>query len=687
MQDIQTLRGKWPDSVIAQQQNWIGESAGNRVSFPIRISAEDGSFKDEIVRVYTTRLDTLLGVQFLALSVTHQLVKSLMETNGELKHFIEHVLPTLPAGTKAGFWLSNVNASNPMDRETDEDGIERQANRYNIPVFVAPYVLGGLGTSAIMGVPAHDLRDYDFWKENRPGEPIKYVISRKGTTDPTIPVTRDGKIPKTPTVGRGVLNENCGKYAGMTCIQGHDAFYKILRKENMIIGTKRFKMRDWLISRQRFWGTPIPIIHCGSCGPVPVKDEDLPVLLPKVELTGKGGSPLKQAQNGEWVKTTCPKCGGPAERDTDTMDTFVDSSWYFMKFGEGKTPEETVMPVDIYIGGVEHAILHLLYSRFISKFIGKLHDDTRYFEPFKRLITQGMVHGRTLTDPDTGRFLKPEDVRETSQGPIVKSTGAWCDISYEKMSKSKFNGIDPTEFLEEYGIDATRAHILFQAPVSDILDWDSTKIIGMQRWLAKVRLIANKAASEADYIKTNEVRAASQDVAERGAHELKRELRAAVQGVSTSMEDIYSLNTAISDLMILTNFLISIEPEDVGSDVYVLAVETLLKLMSPICPATSGECWEWIHGSRSALEDQKWPEESDFELEKQKYTYINVQVNGKYKFTLHEQPFNWADGNDPEAGVLEKVYATDEGYRLLHGRQIKNVIVVKGKNLVNILSK
>ncbi|KAJ6259712.1 hypothetical protein Dda_5350 [Drechslerella dactyloides] len=697
--NLEQLKGVWPESVIAQQEHWIGESTGQRVAFPIRTVRPDGSLHDDVVKIYTTRLDTLLGVQFLALSVTHPIVQSTMETNAELKHFVEKVLPTLPPGTKAGFLLPNITATNPIDVEETDDGEkdgETPVREYNLPVFVAPYVLGGLGTSAVMGVPAHDLRDFDFWKENRPGEPVKYVISMKTRPERNSVDASAGSSsstrPKTPAVKEGVLNENCGKYAGLSCYEGHKAFFGILKRQQMVKPTKRYKMRDWLISRQRFWGTPIPIVHCGSCGPVAVKDEDLPVMLPKVKLTGKGGSPLKDAENGEWIKTTCPKCGAPAERETDTMDTFVDSSWYFMRFGEDAAdPQLSVMPVDIYIGGVEHAILHLLYARFISKFIAKFDNDARYFEPFKRLITQGMVHGRTYTDPETGRFLKPDEVQAWGPRAQIRGTQRECTVTYEKMSKSKHNGVDPTLCIQKHGLDATRAHILFQAPVSDVLDWDESKIIGMTRWLNKVRGLARTAAVEEAYKRTlGSYHLSASATSAKEARELMKQVRAAIQGVTASMEDVYSLNTAVSDLTILTNYLHATKPEEVGSEGYVRAYETLLKLMSPICPAISADCWEIVHGPRNLLEEQPWPDPTEFlEHESQRANVVDiiVQINGKYKLTLHDQPVGWAAGLNVEDWIVDSVYLTDEGFRLLTGRKVSKVIVVKDKNLVNILAQ
>lgn len=372
------------------------------------------------------------------------------------------------------------------------------------------------------------------------------------------------------------------------------------------------------------------------------------------------------------------------------MDTFVDSSWYFIRFGREPDPEHSLMPVDIYIGGVEHAILHLLYARFISKFIGKVNKDERFLEPFRRLISQGMVHGRTLSDPDTGKFLKSDETEMMEDGTmIVKATGKPCNTTFEKMSKSKHNGVDPTETLEKYGLDATRAHILFSAPVSDVCSWDEQKIVGMQRWLARVRRVSAIAKDEYEFIQaTGEKHRSRTPEIDAAANQLKRQLVIGIRGVTASMEDIYSLNTAVSDLTILTGYIHKVTPEEVGSANYVDAVATLLKLSSPISPAISAECWESIFGRRSLLEAQQWPNDHEFLVAHDPhFVDVNVHVNGKFKLTLRDLPKDWSLVQNPEQTMVDMIFNTEEGYRLLQGRQIKNVIVVGKKNLVNILSQ
>jgi leucyl-tRNA synthetase len=473
----------WPERVLAMQRNWIGKSQGAKIKF--RVTAfNNGSSPD--VEVFTTRPDTLYGVQYLALAATHPIVQSVAKGDTELQAFLTK-LPTLPSDSKHGYLLPNVRATNPLafDKRTPD------ATKASLPIYVAPYVLADYGEGAVMGVPGHDTRDYAFWKHNRPDDPVRIVVaaSPKQSMDAS----------SAPFSHQGHLTSHSGPHAGLSSATASKEIISILTANDLGQSAETWRLRDWLISRQRYWGTPIPIIHCQSCGPVPVPVDELPVKLPPVQehwVKGKSGNPLESAH--DWINTSCPKCGQAAKRDTDTMDTFVDSSWYFMRFldVENETmmldPElaDGILPVDVYVGGVEHAILHLLYARFISKFMattpqwpsGSIHAG----EPFKRVLAQGMVHGKTYSDPSTGRFLKPAEVELSKDGPVITVTGEAPLISYEKMSKSKYNGVDPTTCIGKYGADATRAHILFQAPVSEVLEWDEEKIAGITRWMRRL---------------------------------------------------------------------------------------------------------------------------------------------------------------------------------------------------------
>jgi leucyl-tRNA synthetase len=475
----------WPERVLAMQKNWIGKSTGARIKFPV-VAYDQQTHSD--IEVFTTRPDTLFGVQYLALASTHPIVQGLAKSDVELQAFLD-TLPALPPDSKAGYLLPHIRATNPLAYEESTP----DATKAPLPIFVAPYVLGDCGDGAVMGAPGHDTRDHAFWKHNRYDDPVRIVITFS-PDDSSVAVNNQ------PFIHHGHLTSHSGPYAGHTSAQATKKIIALLKSKGLGSAAEKWRLRDWLVSRQRYWGTPIPIIHCESCGPVPVFEDQLPVLLPKVEnhwAKGKSGNPLENAH--DWVNTSCPKCGHAAKRDTDTMDTFVDSSWYFMRFPDAKnnaalfSPEaaNALLPVDIYIGGVEHAILHLLYARFVSKFLATTPywpaGATHHGEPFKRVLTQGMVHGKTFSDPTTGRFLKPDEIDlSTPSKPLMSSTGLAPNISYEKMSKSKYNGVDPGTCMSKYGADATRAHILFQAPVSEILEWDEEKITGITRWLRRL---------------------------------------------------------------------------------------------------------------------------------------------------------------------------------------------------------
>ncbi|KAF4632715.1 hypothetical protein G7Y89_g5410 [Cudoniella acicularis] len=475
----------WPERVLLMQKNWIGKSQGARIKFPV-IAYNQQAHSD--IEVFTTRPDTVFGVQYIALASTHPIVQALANSDVELQAFLD-TMPALPADSKVGYMLPHVRATNPLAYEQNTP----DATKTSLPIYVAPYVLGDYGDGAVMGVPGHDVRDHAFWKHNRYDEPVRMVISPSpdGST-----IAKENQ----PFVHHGHLTHHSGPYAGQTTAKATRKILAFLESKGLGSRAETWRLRDWLVSRQRYWGTPIPIIHCNNCGAVPVPVEQLPVELPVVDshwAKSKAGNPLEEAH--EWVNVPCPKCGGAAKRDTDTMDTFVDSSWYFMRFPDSENPimpfspaaADTSLPIDIYIGGVEHAILHLLYARFISKFIATTDlwptGSMSLGEPFKKVLAQGMVHGKTYSDPDTGRFLKPGevDLKEPLR-PIVISSGKVPKITFEKMSKSKYNGVDPGTCMKKYGADATRAHILFQAPVSEVLEWDEEKISGVLRWLRRV---------------------------------------------------------------------------------------------------------------------------------------------------------------------------------------------------------
>jgi leucyl-tRNA synthetase len=747
LQDLDCLAegGLWPERVLAMQKNWLGKSQGARIKFGV-------STPDEIVQpaieVFTTRPDTILGVQYLALAATHPIVDHFAKHDPKLQEFLNK-MPELPPDSKAGYLLPDIRAINPL---VSEESIP-DAVKGTLPIFVAPYVLGDYGDGAVMGVPGHDTRDHAFWKHSNPESPARHVIS---------PVTGDSNAASKdePFVHHGQLNSNNGPFSGQTSTQAIENIITVLEKKNLGTAAETWRLRDWLVSRQRYWGAPIPIIHCGSCGPVPVPDDELPVKLPQLDghwLKGKAGNPLDDAHG--WKHIPCPKCGADATRDTDTMDTFVDSSWYFMRFADPKnetspfSPEaaNATLPVDIYVGGVEHAILHLLYARFISKFLSTTplwpvgsNPEIRG-EPFKKLLTQGMVHGRTYSDPDNGRFLKPSEVDlSTPSKPIVISSGKVANISFEKMSKSKYNGVDPTTCMSKYGADATRAHILFQAPVPDVLEWDEEKISGITRWLNRVydhvQLIASlpenpdrlnpgadivgqwtpklyllQAAEHRDNIKkskeersTGKLQDLTPDVILK-SYEADTKLWRAVQqtivNVNEAYSTTYSLNTVVSDLMALTNLIIEHNKTYVGSTttssssskIVGSATEALIQMMAPITPVFSEECWIYLSSSGSAEElqtDTTWSEKDSvfsvpfpqpdgtLELLVPDTQSCTVQVNGKLRFVANIPiPPAKIAAKGLEELVLQEIMKTPEG-RVKFGEAKNQIDVRKAKKII-----
>lgn len=753
LKDLDSLAGGWPERVLSMQRNWLGRSTGAKIKFPVTV---DGPEKSELdVEVFTTRPDTLYGVEYLALSLDHPVVVKAAERDPALRKFLDEA-SSLPPDSKAGYKLLDVSVSNPLqviDKETPS--LSRK-----LPVFAAPYVLSGYGEGAVMGVPAHDTRDLAFFRENVNPEFISVVVEPESTigTDredsATVMPAADAKA----FTQEGFLTAKCWKYKGLRSSEAAKQIVTDLKQIGRGEFAESWRLRDWLISRQRHWGTPIPIIHCGKCGPVPVPEDQLPVMLPKIEgewLKGKKGNPLESAE--EWLHTECPSCGGPAKRDTDTMDTFVDSSWYYLRYLDPKNEElpfspSTVRPVDIYVGGVEHAILHLLYSRFIYKFLAQselfpeiAHSDALAgpAEPFKTLITQGMVHGKTFTEPSTGRFLHPDEVDLSNpEKPLIKGTQITPNVSFEKMSKSKHNGVDPTTCVLKYGADATRAHVLFSAPVSEILEWDETKIVGIERWfvrLWKLILDARKTLSESSFsLSESDLKSEHavpfpstlQQLSDADADALLSAHRTITTVTNCIENNPYGLNTAVSDLIKLTNALSSSTPT--SPTVLYLSVSTLLRLLAPVAPALSSECWEILHSpllrdtpetetnaSPPSVFSAPWPAPLLNESQAQALSTrggqtVAVQINGKLRFTVTIPRFvastTTATGGatapsttsdttvrraeqdtaaEEQDWIVSRILETDEGRLWLRERndweKRRRVIVVKGGRLVNVV--
>lgn len=690
----------WPERVIAMQKNWLGKSQGAMIKFPIMAHSNDAHAS---IEVYTTRPDTLFGVQYLALSSSHPIVSRLSETDPELQAFLD-TLPGLPPDSKVGYMLPNIRAINPLayHEQTPDPAKE------SLPVYVAPYVLGDYGEGAVMGVPGHDLRDNAFWKEHHYDQPVRVVLAASEDETTTA-------MPNEPFLEHGVMTAHSGPFRGKTSQEGGQMLLKILEAAEVAKPVEKWRLRDWLVSRQRYWGTPIPIIHCDSCGAVPVPAEQLPVQLPEVDhhwAEGKPGNPLESA--ADWVNTSCPSCGGAAKRDTDTMDTFVDSSWYYMRFIDPKNvsmpfskEKASLLPVDLYVGGIEHAILHLLYARFIYKFLmGTSPDPTgspsTVHEPFTRLITQGMVHGKTFIDPSNGQFLKPDevDLRDPST-PQVTATGEPAVISYEKMSKSKFNGVDPTEFIAKYGADATRAHMLFQAPVNDVVNWDEDKISGVTRWLGRVHDLARTTPTLKDTTSreaTEHIKACAPRVHNMKGPELTqwdvdtgvwREVQNTITSVTRSYHEVYSLNTVISDLMILSNTIMS--QTSASGVIRAAAVSTLVRMLAPVAPAVASECWESLGVQQPLFSGSvSFPvPDGTLPLMKPREQSCAVQINGKVRDVLEiPVPPEGMGRDEVEALVVDEILRKAGGKKLPAAedlRAAKKIIVVKNGRVVNFV--
>ncbi|KAI5820080.1 leucyl-tRNA synthetase [Pyronema omphalodes] len=667
LDDLESLKDSWPERVRTMQKNWIGKSSGSKVRFPVKVGDAESK-----VEVFTTRLDTLPGVQYLALSTAHPLVTAAAEGNEALQKFIAEAKANAAAAgpenkSKRGFLLPGIECQNPLLGE-------------KIPVFVAEYVLEGYGEGAVMGVPGHDTRDNAFWLENCPNEPIRTVVE-----DTAEAATKEEGI----FTKKGKLTDSTGEYSGLTSAEAVETFLEKLGPEWAEESTQ-WRLRDWLVSRQRYWGTPIPVVHCKSCGIVPVPEEELPIKLPEgINISGKGGSPLSKAE--EWVNCPCPACKAPAKRDTDTMDTFIDSSWYWARYIDSKNPKELIspekadkgLPVDLYVGGVEHAILHLLYSRFIAKFLASSgiwpNPSNKTAEPFKKLITQGMVHGLTFTCPDTGRFLKPEEVDDFpgNKEPMMRYGGKVPNKSWEKMSKSKYNGVDPVTCIGNHGADATRAHVLFAAPVSDVLNWEEYKIVGVQRFLLRVLKLA----------KTNTFSPVEPELEKFSDTEktVWNMLQQTVKNVTEAFADTIALNTTVSDLMKLENSLTA-NLKGCSPAVQYHATQSLLRLLAPIAPAVAEEGWEIMHkGTKlegSKVLEMRWPEVDTREVLQSAKKDIAIAINGKVRFTLQvEEELEGAE----QSVLLGLVNGHDQWTKWGAGKEVKKVIVGKGGKLVNFM--
>ncbi|MEG4587717.1 leucine--tRNA ligase [Microcoleus sp. MOSTC5] len=637
----------WPERVKLMQANWIGKSVGAYLEFPI-------VGMDEKIAVFTTRPDTVYGVSYLVLAPEHPLTQRV--TTEDRKAAVET-------------FIKEVAAQSEIDR-TAEDKPKRgiptggkAINPFNgeeIPIWIADYVLYEYGTGAVMGVPAHDTRDFKF--ANQYQLPIKVVI------------VDDDEMPLTEAYTEPGIMINSQSFNGMDSIKGKAAIIRAAEDAGCGKARIQYRLRDWLISRQRYWGAPIPVIHCPTCGTVPVPQSDLPVLLPEnVEFTGKG-SPLAKME--EWVNVPCPSCGTPAKRETDTMDTFIDSSWYFLRYPDAQNQEQVFdraktndwMPVDQYVGGIEHAILHLLYSRFFTKVLrdrGLINCD----EPFKRLLTQGMVQAMAYKNPVTGKYVPPADIDPTN--PKDPQTGEALEVFYEKMSKSKYNGVDPLEVMGKYGVDTARMFILFKAPPEKDLEWDDADVEGQFRFLNRVWRVVTEFAGR---VPATPDQAGENAELSKPEKDLRRAIHTAIKEVSDDLEGDYQFNTAVSEMMKLSNALNDAKFKD--SPVYAEGINTLIRLLAPFAPHIADELWHNT-GNSESVHTQTWPSVDPSALITDEMTLV-IQVMGKTRGTI--QVPSGAD----KAALENFARESELAKRHLEGKEIKKVIVVPGK-LVNFV--
>ena len=645
--DLDKLSG-WPDRVKLMQENWIGKSVGAYLEFPVKDS-------DEKIAVFTTRPDTVYGVTYVVLAPEHPLTQkvTVAQQKAAVDAFIEEVSNeseierTAEDKPKRGI-LTGGTVINPFNGE-------------EIPILIADYVLYEYGTGAVMGVPAHDTRDFKFATEKQ--LPIKVVIVPENSEDNNPTLTEAYTEP-------GIM-VNSGDFDGMQSTEGKTAIIDYAEKQGYGKARIQYRLRDWLISRQRYWGCPIPVVHCPNCGTVPVPDADLPVNLPEnVEFTGRGASPL--AKMDDWINVPCPNCSGPAKRETDTMDTFIDSSWYYLRYTDAINDQEAFklekandwMNVDQYVGGIEHAILHLLYSRFFTKVLrdrGLVNVD----EPFNRLLTQGMVQAMAYKNTKTGKYIPVDKVNPES--PKDPDTGDDLEVFYEKMSKSKYNGVDPKTVLGKYGADTARMFILFKAPPEKDLEWDDADVEGQFRFLNRVwRLVNGYAEKQPEVISNKEL-----SKEEKG---LRRAIHTAIKEISEDLEGDYQFNTAVSELMKLSNTLN--DAKSINSGVYQEGIGTLLILLAPFAPHIAEELWHNL-GHENSIHLQTWPELDPDALVVDEITLV-IQIRGKTRGTIQ------VPANSSKEELEKLARDSDIGKRNLEGKEVKKVIVVPGK-LVNFV--
>jgi len=665
LESLDELDG-WPEQVKTMQRNWIGKSRGMEISFPYDV-ASIGS--EGVMKVFTTRPDTLMGATYVAVAAEHPLATLAAQNNPELQAFIDEC-------KRGGVAEADIATQEKKGLATPLR-VQHPLTGELLPVWVANYVLMNYGEGAVMAVPAHDERDFAF--ATRYDLPIK-------------PVVRTSAGDETPAPWNDAYGEhgeliNSGDFDGLDFDGAFDAMEAALQRKGLGQARTQFRLRDWGISRQRYWGCPIPIIHCETCGDVPVPEDQLPVVLPEDVVPDGAGSPL--ARMPEFYDCSCPKCGAAAKRETDTMDTFVESSWYFARYASPHYDQGMVdpaaanhwLPVDQYIGGIEHAILHLLYARFFHKLMrdeGLVSSN----EPFKNLLTQGMViadtYYRTLENGGKDWFNPAEviverDAKAKVIGAKLASDGLPVEIGgTEKMSKSKNNGVDPQAMIDSYGADTCRLFMMFASPPDMSLEWSDSGVEGASRFLRRVWRLAHAHVSAGAVVKLDISALSDEQKA------VRRAIHLAIKQASQDVGQHHKFNTAIAQVMTLMNVLEkAAAATEQDRALLQEGLETVALLLAPITPHISHELWQQLGNSGSII-DAQWPAVDESALVQDSLTLV-VQVNGKLRGQIEV----------PASATREEVEATaranENVVRFTEGLTIRKVIVVPGK-LVNIVA-
>ena len=690
LQGHEELKGHWPDKVLAMQKNWIGKSTGSEINFVLDYKFDSNSQDKEsnlnignngeiIIPVFTTRADTLFGVTYAVIAPEHPLVEEVvLKENPSLKEAVDKMI--------------NEDKINRTAEDKEKEGmftglyVINPVNNEKVPLWIGNYVLMDYGTGAVMAVPAHDERDFFFAKKYN--LPIRIVIN---------PVDKDGnpeKIVVEEMEGAYTLNGilvNSGEFDGTKNVEAKIKITEKLEKEGKGKKTVNYRLHDWLISRQRYWGTPIPVIY-DEDGNIHLEEkENLPVKLPTdIEFNGKG-NPLETSE--EFKNVTLPN-GKKGRRETDTMDTFVDSSWYYLRYLDSHNTEkpfekenaDSWTPVDQYIGGIEHAVMHLLYARFFHKALRDM-GLVETNEPFKRLLTQGMVLGPSYYSQNERKFYFPKDVEIKDTKAFSKATGEELTVKIEKMSKSKNNGVDPEEIVKEYGADPARVFTLFAAPPEKELEWNVNGLAGAYRFINRLFLIISDSFEFADKNAGKENNYGI-DLSKRSEkdEEIQKKLHQTVKKITESIEDDFHFNTAIAAVMELLNDMTTykqevIDKNDVSTEsrkIWKEVLDKVILLIAPFAPHIADELWEII-GNTTFTFEEEWPTFEE-ELTKEHKMNLVVQINGKIRETIP------AKIGLPKEEYEKLAFDSEKIKKAIEGKEIVKVIVVPNK-LVNIVVK